>query len=312
MTAELVFSRSQPRRWFRGAERAGTLALLLATVLVLAAPVSQALAHPLGNFSVNRYSRIEVGPEQARLRYVLDLAEIPTLQTLRAHGLDPATIDQPGLQLLLVERAAELMAGARLEVDGQWVEWKIEEPELQLLPGQANLATMRITLTLASPLVVTNGARLSYRDANEPGRAGWHELVLRGVDGLTLAASGAPSEDLTDELRRYPDDPTLAPLDLSGASATAQLLAGSGGPSGSQAGASLPAGRGLPLTPRPTRWAASCAMAVRVVSSACRWRSWWQPRWARCTLLVPATARPSWAPISSARVGLHSRRYSSG
>src|SRR5207253_2759286 len=39
-------------------------------------------AHPLGNFTVNRYSRIEVSEAGVRVRYVLDLAEIPTFQAM--------------------------------------------------------------------------------------------------------------------------------------------------------------------------------------------------------------------------------------
>ena len=35
---------------------------------------------PLGNFTINHYSRIEFSDEAARVTYILDLAEIPTLQ----------------------------------------------------------------------------------------------------------------------------------------------------------------------------------------------------------------------------------------
>ena len=48
-----------------------------------------ALAHPLGNFTVNRYSRIEIGAGRIYLRYVLDMAEIPTFQ-------EKAKIDRNG------------------------------------------------------------------------------------------------------------------------------------------------------------------------------------------------------------------------
>jgi hypothetical protein len=37
-------------------------------------------AHPLGNFSVNRYSRLEPGPETLFLLYVVDMAEVPAFQ----------------------------------------------------------------------------------------------------------------------------------------------------------------------------------------------------------------------------------------
>jgi hypothetical protein len=41
------------------------------------------LAHPMGNFSVNHYTRIAVGARDANLLYVLDLAEIPTFEIAR-------------------------------------------------------------------------------------------------------------------------------------------------------------------------------------------------------------------------------------
>ena len=45
-------------------------------------------AHPMGNFSVSHYSRIEVNAQGARIRYVLDLAEIPTFQLLQEWKLE--------------------------------------------------------------------------------------------------------------------------------------------------------------------------------------------------------------------------------
>ncbi len=42
--------------------------------------VISAAAHPLGNFSVNQYSRLEIGKSQIKVRQILDVAEIPTFQ----------------------------------------------------------------------------------------------------------------------------------------------------------------------------------------------------------------------------------------
>jgi hypothetical protein len=47
-----------------------------------------ATAHPLGNFSVNQYSRLEVDGSQIRIRQILDLAEIPTFQESKAIDAD--------------------------------------------------------------------------------------------------------------------------------------------------------------------------------------------------------------------------------
>ena len=50
---------------------------LLVAVAALALPVAAA-AHPLGNFTVNRFSRVESAGQRVYVHYVLDLAEIPT------------------------------------------------------------------------------------------------------------------------------------------------------------------------------------------------------------------------------------------
>ena len=54
---------------------------LMSLVALLAVLVpSVASAHPLGNFSVNHYSRIEPAGDRVRIVHVLDMAEIPTFQ----------------------------------------------------------------------------------------------------------------------------------------------------------------------------------------------------------------------------------------
>ena len=47
-----------------------------------------AAAHPLGNFTINHYARLEVGAERVQIRYVVDMAEISTLQELQKVDAD--------------------------------------------------------------------------------------------------------------------------------------------------------------------------------------------------------------------------------
>ena len=62
-------------------------AVLLGTVVVpLAAGV--ALAHPLGNFTINHYAGIRVEPSRVLVDVVIDEAEIPTFQATQAFDLD--------------------------------------------------------------------------------------------------------------------------------------------------------------------------------------------------------------------------------
>ena len=54
--------------------------MILITLLAALAFPALASGHPLGNFTINRFARVEVAGHQLYVRYVVDMAEIPTLQ----------------------------------------------------------------------------------------------------------------------------------------------------------------------------------------------------------------------------------------
>ena len=84
---------------------------LLALVVLGTVRPSSAAAHPLGNFTVNRYSGIELAGNRVYVDYVLDLAEIPTFQEgdrVRAPGF--AKLMAQGLVLRIDGRRAPLRA----------------------------------------------------------------------------------------------------------------------------------------------------------------------------------------------------------
>ena len=54
-----------------------------------------ASAHPLGNFTINRFSRVEVSGHRLYVLYVLDLAEIPTFQAGRDRRRRPTRGGSP-------------------------------------------------------------------------------------------------------------------------------------------------------------------------------------------------------------------------
>ena len=47
------------------------------------------LAHPMGNFSISHYAGITLAATEIELRYLIDMAEIPTFQELQDSGLTP-------------------------------------------------------------------------------------------------------------------------------------------------------------------------------------------------------------------------------
>src|SRR5579859_7319901 len=109
------------------------LAFLFGFLAILLMPAT-AWAHPLGNFTVNRYSRIEVDGSRLRIRYVVDMAEIPTFQEL------PSVDDG-----YAARTAAQLVRGAHVSVDGKQAQLSVSQPELSLQDGQGGLKTLRLS-----------------------------------------------------------------------------------------------------------------------------------------------------------------------
>ena len=65
------------------------LPTLIALALVVLRAPAPAAAHPLGNFTVNQYTRLDVGRESIRVRYIVDMAEIPAFQERQRRGIIP-------------------------------------------------------------------------------------------------------------------------------------------------------------------------------------------------------------------------------
>jgi nickel/cobalt exporter len=159
--------------------------LLAAIVAALVLP-GVASAHPLGNFTINRFSRVEVAGPRVYVRYVLDLAEIPTFQA--------GTIDAPalahriarGTQLTLNTRRAKLVP----------VEWALAHPD-----GAGGLKTTRFEVILRGPRL-NDRSDVAYRDTNYADRIGWKEVLV----------GDAPSE--SHELRAYPKNLLSSPLQI--------------------------------------------------------------------------------------------------
>ena len=58
------------------------IAVVTFTLLVCFIFVPVALAHPLGNFTINQYAGLQISRDAVVLDYVLDMAEIPAFQEI--------------------------------------------------------------------------------------------------------------------------------------------------------------------------------------------------------------------------------------
>jgi len=174
------------------------LVVVLFALAALVAPAAAA-AHPLGNFTVNRFSRVEVSGPRLYVRYVLDLAEIPTYQAGR---IDAGTYTR------------EIAQKARLSVGGKAAALRPVRTRLAHPRGAGGLDTTRLEVVLAGPRL-DGTSRIAYRDENYRDRIGWKEIVV-----------GADTPSRSHELRTYPKDLLQSPLDQT--SVTTDLAPGDG------------------------------------------------------------------------------------
>ena len=149
-----------------------------------------AATHPMGNFSVNHYARLEPDAHGVTIRYVMDLAEIPTFEMLQQWGSDA------DLQKKAMEEARAWSANLEVTVNGKRVPVRVMRAQVALAEGAGNMQVARITADLQVDAVA--GA-LTYEDHNYEGRSGWKEIV------------GPGGRDRSAGLTAYPQDPMVAP-----------------------------------------------------------------------------------------------------
>ncbi len=196
---------------------------LVAPAAVAAALVSAvpALAHPLGNFTVNQYAGIVVAPDEVRVSRVVDMAEVPTVQEQRAIDTDRdgRTSAAEGDSYADAE-CGRLADEAELTIDGSAVPLSVRSAGVTFPPGQAGLLTLRLDCALVGSIDgVRAGSDLTFRGDAQKGRLGWREVTLAG-DGVTVVGSDVPATSPSAVLTAYPENLLKAPLSVTSASAS--------------------------------------------------------------------------------------------
>ena len=189
-------------------------ALVFAGVVaaVLSAPAA-AIAHPLGNFTVNRYAGIELTPDEVRIDYVLDLAEIPTVQVRPEIDADAdGDVTDAERAAWAARTAPTLLANLTLTVDGRPVLLDLVSSSMRFRPGQGGLEILRLEATFSGPVASTG--ELALADANFANRIGWAEVTAAGADGTAVAGSSVPARSVSNALLSYPQDLLSSPLDV--------------------------------------------------------------------------------------------------
>ncbi|MEU3461292.1 nickel transporter [Streptomyces sp. NPDC006733] len=199
--------------------RAALLLLGLPVLLCLAAPTAS--AHPLGNFTVNRYDGLTLHPDRVDDLVVVDTAEIPTLQA------KPALDSDHDGRLSAAEAAAHarttcatLAHGVSATVrpqgtgptPGETIRLRVLSSGYQLVRGQAGLDTGRLECRLSAPADLGAAGILDFSTGVDPSRIGWHEITARG-EGTRIGSSDVPAVSISRALRTYPADLLSNPPD---------------------------------------------------------------------------------------------------
>ena len=186
-----------------------------------------ACAHPMGNFSVNHYSKIDLQSERIIIRYFIDLAEIPTYQELQQGNI--ATTDaNPGSEAVtryVAARGIELGHGLILDVDGKPAALRLISSGVIFPPGAGGLPTMKMGFVYEATYpsaIERQHVSLHYTDNNYPGHTGWKEIIAIASAG-SLVGSSVPATDRSGELNNYPTDLLTSPPQALEASTTAAL-----------------------------------------------------------------------------------------
>jgi nickel/cobalt exporter len=204
---------------------------LIAALLALAALVpGLAMAHPLGNFTVNQYTRLDLATGNVSVRYVLDMAEIPTFQRreiVDANGDGRVSIAEAAAES---KRLVALVAPhLHLVADGRPVRLAVDEEHVRFLRGQGGLPTTRLDARFRAVGLKLDGSQHTFRlsDSYATDRVGWRELLVARGDGVAVRSTDASVADRTHALTHYPTDLLHSPPDVRSETTVAAL--GSGG-----------------------------------------------------------------------------------
>lgn len=168
-------------------------------------------AHPMGNFSINHYSKITVDKDSVEIHYLIDAAEIPTFQEMQQGGFSSDSQSQTTREYLPHESEI-LKKNLVLTIAGSPAQLTTKSMEVIFPPGAGGLPTMKMGFVFVAKFGSQNHGPspqsqvLHYQDNNFPTRIGWKEIVAIPGPGVTFLHTSAPASDRSNELSNYPTD----------------------------------------------------------------------------------------------------------
>jgi ABC-type nickel/cobalt efflux system permease component RcnA len=201
----------------------------------------------MGNFTINRFTRLTLAPGALRVHYVLDMAELPTLTERQVMDSDDnGDITDAETKAYLAARLPGWLANLKVTDNGKPLTLATRDSRLEFTAGVANLPVMRVEVDAAARLDAGQH-NLAFDDINYKDRLGWKEVALATEKGIARPPGTETLVDISRELRAYPEALMNEPLNVSSASFTAAVPTTAGAPAES---ASKPPRKSAPA-PKP-------------------------------------------------------------
>ncbi|MEO6655780.1 MAG: sulfite exporter TauE/SafE family protein [Pyrinomonadaceae bacterium] len=183
-------------------------------VVLLFATANLLSAHPLGNFSVNQFSRIEVARSEIKIHQILDFAEIPTFQAFGVIDADKdGSLSASELETYQTSISSDYLSKLLLQINNDQLQIDILDKKITIGTGEGDLPTLRLEWNLASKLPETQtSGKLLFQNNAYSERIGWREIIVNNAAGAHVYDSSAYSTALSDDLKSYPKDLLSSPL----------------------------------------------------------------------------------------------------
>jgi len=221
-----------------------------------------AVAHPLGNFTINHYSGVRITAGGVVVDHVIDMAEIPTFSAFREVDTDgDGVASDPERATAALARCTDQASALAFTVGGAPVSLSVAASTVSFPTGQG-APTMRLVCRLTGSVPAGVAGAVTFADPTFAERAGWREIVIQG-DAMTVAGDVA-AVGRSERLTAYPTGllaqasavsavafsvsaggPALAPLvqpEFDASAAGEAATSGSAGSAGSGAPAAVPGG----------------------------------------------------------------------
>jgi nickel/cobalt exporter len=194
--------------------RPRVIGLIGGLLLSIALPAI-ALAHPLGNFTINAYSGLRVSTTAVDLDIVLDQAEIPTFQErLRLDVDGDGELSDGEIAAAQEPECRSLAQSLDLRVAGEGVHPELRATGLSFPAGAGGLPTMRLVCELRATLgtSLSGPTPIIFANRIRSERIGWREIVVEG-DGVTIASDATiATTSASKRLTSYPTELLSQPL----------------------------------------------------------------------------------------------------